>query len=59
MPAFPLLPEGDKIAVIEYVKSFYPRWEAEKHQRGIVPVPYPPDDLGDEEPSCAGGWSTC
>lgn len=49
MPAFPLLPEGDKIAVIEYVKSFYPRWDEEKHQRGIVPVPYPPDDLGDAE----------
>ena len=49
MPAFPLMPEGDKIAVIEYVKSFYPGWEEQKHQRRIVPVPYPPADLGDGE----------
>jgi cytochrome c oxidase cbb3-type subunit 2 len=47
MPAFPLMPEHEKVAVIEYVKSFYPRWEQEKDQRRIVPVPRAPADLGD------------
>lgn len=48
MPAFPLMPERDKVAVIEYVKTFYPRWNREKPQRHIVPVSLAPDDLGDE-----------
>jgi len=47
MPAFPLMPEREKLAVIEYVKTFYPRWEEEKHQRQLVSVPRAPDDLGD------------
>jgi cytochrome c oxidase cbb3-type subunit 2 len=47
MPAFPLIPEREKVAVIEYVKAFYPAWEQEKAQRRIVPVPDAPDDLGD------------
>ena len=45
MPAFPLMPETDKLAVIEYIKAFYPRWEAEKDRRLIVPIPRPPEDL--------------
>ena len=45
MPAFPLLPETEKLAVIEYIKTFYPRWEEEKDQRAIVPVPRAPADL--------------
>ncbi|RMH22092.1 MAG: cytochrome c [Acidobacteria bacterium] len=45
MPAFPLLPESEKIALIEYLKTFYPRWEEEKGRRRVVPVPPPPDDL--------------
>lgn len=49
MPAFPLMPERDKLAVIEYVKSFYPKWEDEKTRRTIVPVPLAPADLGDRE----------
>jgi cytochrome c oxidase cbb3-type subunit 2 len=48
MPAFPLMPEGEKVAVIEYIKTFYPRWEAEQNRRRIVPVPQAPDDLTDE-----------
>lgn len=49
MPAFPLMPESEKIAVIEYIKTFYPNWEAEKSQRLIVPIPSAPDDLLTEE----------
>jgi mono/diheme cytochrome c family protein len=33
--------------VIEYVKTFYPRWEQEKNQRQLVTVPRAPDDLDD------------
>ena len=39
MPAFPLMPEAEKVAVIEYIKSLYPRWEQEKNQRVVVDVP--------------------
>lgn len=47
MPAFPLMPEREKVAVIEYIKTFYPRWEQEKGQRRVVPVPRAPADLDD------------
>lgn len=49
MPGFPLMPEAEKLAVIEYVKTFYPRWEEEKDERRIVPVPSAPADLGSGE----------
>ena len=49
MPAFPLMPEAEKVAVIEYVKTFYPRWEDEKGLRVVVPVPRAPGDLDDPE----------
>jgi cytochrome c oxidase cbb3-type subunit 2 len=49
MPAFPFVPETEKVAVIEYIKSFYPRWEQEKDERVVVPVPRAPADLGDRE----------
>ncbi len=45
MPAFRLMPEGDRMAVVEYIKTFYPGWDDEKHRRVTVPVPHPPDDL--------------
>lgn len=45
MPSFRLMPEGERLAVIEYIKSFYPDWEKEKGQRRIVFVPHPPEDL--------------
>lgn len=48
MPAFPLMPENEKLAVIEYVKTFYPRWEEEKDERRVVPIPRAPEDLGTE-----------
>ncbi len=49
MPAFPLMPDRDKIAVIEYIKGFYPKWEEEKDRRGIIPVPKAPTDLDESE----------
>jgi cytochrome c oxidase cbb3-type subunit 2 len=49
MPAFPFVPESEKVAVIEYVKSFYPRWSEEKDQRVVVPVPRAPGDLNDPQ----------
>ena len=49
MPAFPLMPEQEKVAVIEYIKSFYGDWEKHKGQRKIVSVPAPPDDLDQPE----------
>lgn len=47
MPAFPKMAEHDKVAVIEYVKSFYPRWDEQAAQRKVVPVPRAPEDLRD------------
>ncbi len=49
MPAFPLLPEHDKIALIQYIKHFYARWESEAGARKIVPVPKAPEDLDDAQ----------
>lgn len=49
MPAFPLMPERDKLAVIEYIKAFYADWEDEKDRRRIVPVPKAPGDLISDE----------
>ena len=49
MPAFPLMPQGEKLAVIEYLKTFYPRWEEDKGARIIVPVARSPEDLTTEE----------
>ncbi len=49
MPAFPLMSERDKLAVIEYIKTFYPRWEEEQSQRKKVFVPEPPADLDDPQ----------
>lgn len=49
MPSFRLMPEGDKLAVIEYVKSFYPRWDEEKGRRRVIYVPSAPEDLGAAE----------
>ena len=47
MPAFPLMPEHDKLAVIQYIKRFYRAWEAEASQRQKVFVPRAPADLHD------------
>jgi cytochrome c oxidase cbb3-type subunit 2 len=47
MPAFPLMPHRDKLAVIEYIKTFYPDWDADAASRRLVAVPLAPDDLDD------------
>ena len=49
MPSFRLMPEGDKVAVIEYIKAFYPHWEERKGSRKRVPIPLAPTDLASEE----------
>jgi len=49
MPAFPLMPEREKIAVIEYIKTFYPRWDERKDERVVVPIPRAPADLREPE----------
>jgi len=54
MPAFPLMPESEKVAVIEYIKAFYPRWEEQKGDRRIVPIPRAPDDLKDADRGLRG-----
>jgi cytochrome c oxidase cbb3-type subunit 2 len=45
MPAFPLMPHRDKLAVIEYIKRLYPDWETEAGRRVIVPIPRAPADV--------------
>ena len=54
MPAFPLMPENEKLALIEYLKTFYPRWEKEKDDRRVVPIPRAPEDLGSAERAVRG-----
>ncbi|MEX2213502.1 MAG: c-type cytochrome [Phycisphaeraceae bacterium] len=49
MPAFPLMVEQDKVAVIQYIKDFYPNWESEAPDRKLVFVPNPPQDLDSKE----------
>lgn len=45
MPAFPHMAEHDKLAVIAYIKSFYPQWDEQAAQRKVVSVPRAPEDL--------------
>jgi len=47
MPAFPLMPHRDKLAVIEYLKYFYADWDAEAGRRNVVPIPRAPQDIDD------------
>lgn len=49
MPAFPLMPESDKTAVIQYIKSFYGEWDRESATRSLIFVPRAPLDLHDPE----------
>ena len=49
MPAFPLMVEQDKVAVIQYIKNFYPNWENEAPDRKLVFVPNAPQDLDSKE----------
>lgn len=45
MPGFALLPEPDRLAVVQYIKTFSPEWR----QRGpgtSIAIPNPPKDFG-------------
>lgn len=54
MPAFPMMPEQEKLAVIEYIKTFYPKWDAEAANRKVVPIPRAPEDLSSPERTLRG-----
>lgn len=45
MPAFPLMPEPDKVAVIQYIKAFYPQWDEQAPKRVVIYVPHGPEDI--------------
>jgi cytochrome c oxidase cbb3-type subunit 2 len=45
MPAFLLLPESDRLAVIQYLKTFSDRWQRDQPQPAIF-VPEPPAVVG-------------
>jgi cytochrome c oxidase cbb3-type subunit 2 len=47
MPAWGLLPEHERLAVIAYVKGFYPEWSARGPSTPIY-IPEPPETLGSE-----------
>ena len=49
MPGFPLMAEQDKVAVVQYIKSFYTNWENEAPDRKLVFVPNAPQDLDSKE----------
>lgn len=49
MPAFPLIPEQERVALVEYIKSFYPKWSQEAPDRVTVMVPSAPRDLASPE----------
>lgn len=54
MPAFPLMPEHDKVAVIQYIKAFYTAWDAEAPGRRLVAVPRAPRDLREPDRALRG-----
>jgi cytochrome c oxidase cbb3-type subunit 2 len=54
MPEWSLLSEHDRIALVQYVKGFYPQWTA----RGAgtpIPIPSAPATLGSPESVARGG----
>jgi len=53
MPGFALLPGPDRLAVVQYIKTFYPEWR----QRGSgmnIAIPNPPKDLGSPQAVARG-----
>lgn len=48
MPAFPLLPEPERLAVVQYIKAFYPQWK-ERGPGAPIAIPNPPEDLSSPE----------
>lgn len=49
MPGFPLMPEADRTAVIQYIKAFYSEWDDKAKARQTVHVPRAPQDLNSPE----------
>jgi len=45
MPDWGLVPERDRLAVIQYIKTFYPEWKAQGPGKPIF-IPDPPDTFG-------------
>ena len=53
MPHHTLTSEEDRRALVEYVKTFYKKWQTETSQNPI-PAPDPPGDLGSPESEARG-----
>jgi len=54
MPEWSLLSERARLAVIEYLKGFYPEWQA-RGAGGPIPIPRAPTSLGSPESVARGG----
>ncbi len=53
MPEHALLPEKQRLAVIQYIKTFSDRWQTERSGQPI-PIPAPSEDLGSPESIARG-----
>ncbi len=53
MPDWALVPERDRLAVIQYIKTFYPEWRAQGPGKPIF-IPEPPATLGSAESAVRG-----
>jgi len=53
MPDWGLLPERDRLAVVQYIKTFYPEWKAQGPGKPIF-IPEPPETLGSPESVARG-----
>jgi mono/diheme cytochrome c family protein len=53
MPEWSLLPDRERFAVVEYIKSFYPEWRTRGAGQAIV-IPPVPDTLGSAESIARG-----
>ncbi len=53
MPEWALVPERDRLAVIQYIKTFYPEWKTQGPGKPIF-IPEPPETLGSQESLARG-----
>ncbi len=53
MPDWALVPERDRLAVIQYIKTFYPEWKAQGPGKSIF-IPEPSETLGSPESIARG-----
>ncbi len=53
MPEWALVPERDRLAVIQYIKTFYPEWKTQGPGKPIF-IPEPPETLGSAESVARG-----